>query len=455
MANPEVAALAERVTAHLVEIADGTCSFSAEDLLGVEDDGVREMLGCLLHLHELHRYQEHAREAGERRWRAFCESAADAIILVDDAWLITSWNPAAERMFGYTASEALRHRVSQLVPERMRGDGWFGLTSGKGCGEHDLFGQLITGAGLRKDGSEFPTELTFARWQEQERWHYGCILRDVSVRRRLEAELLQVQKLDSISRLAAGIAHEIQTPLQWLGDQATFLRRATGALLGVVDHVDVCLSQDPVTHPCAEVVRVAMREADLAFLRERIPVAIDALLGGIDSISTIVTSMRALSHPAAACVAACDVNATVELAVRMSRSEWRPAADVHLALGADVASIRGNAQELRQALVNCLTNAAHAIEDRGGERGTITVRTRRIGSLVRISVADDGVGIPLAIRDRLFDPYFTTKDVGRGTGQGLAIARAIVVQRHHGSLSFESEEGRGTTFYIDLPGLPP
>ena len=239
----------------------------------------------------------------------------------------------------------------------------------------------------------------------------------------LEVELRHAHKMESLGQLAAGIAHEINTPMQYIGDHLHYVRES--------------LNGEPLT---------------LAERRDQLVHALDAALEGITRVSRIVEAMRSFSHPSTK-VAPCDLNRGLRDTLTVASNEYKLLADVQTDFG-ELPPVLCNGGDINQVFLNLVVNAAHAIEAQTkatGGRGRIVVRTRCEGDDVVVAISDNGCGIPEAIRHRVFDPFFTTKEVGKGTGQGLAIARSIVEDRHGGSLSFDSEVGKGTTFYVRLP----
>ncbi len=282
------------------------------------------------------------------------------------------------------------------------------------------------------------------------------MLFDVTERRQIEFELHQAQKLESVGRLAAGIAHEINTPIQFVNDSIHFVRDAVRDLSGLIDKMrvvrDSVLSGAPSASAAKEAV-AAEEDADLPYLVENLPKALDRSLDGLDRVATIVRSMKEFAYPDQKEMASVDLNQAIRSTLTIARNEYKYVADLEADLG-EIPSVTCLAGDVNQAVLNIVVNAAHAIGDvvKGTDRkGRITVRTRVDGDFVVISIQDTGTGIPEGIRDRIFDPFFTTKEVGRGTGQGLAIARSVVVEKHGGELTFQSELGKGTTFFIRLP----
>ena len=266
-------------------------------------------------------------------------------------------------------------------------------------------------------------------------------LRDAAAEReRIEGELRLAQKLESVGRLAAGIAHEINTPVQFVSDNITFLR---DSLPGVLDEL---VRYRGSAHP-------ADPDGDIEYAIANTSPALDAALEGLGRVAAIVRSMKDFAHPDRDEKTLVDLNRAIESTLMIAAHECKYVADVHVEL-AELPPVRCNGGEINQAILNLVINAAHAIRDavgHTGARGQIDVRTRRDGGEVEIAIHDTGTGIPTAIRDKIYDPFFTTKEVGRGTGQGLAIARSVVVDKHGGSLRFETELGAGTTFFIRLP----
>jgi PAS domain S-box-containing protein len=279
---------------------------------------------------------------------------------------------------------------------------------------------------------------------------------DVTRQKHLERELRQAQKLESVGRLAAGIAHEINTPVQFVNDSIHFVRDSFGSLAALIDRSEA-LGQAVVAgrpaEPLARQLLEAEEEDDLGYLKEHVPKALDRAIEGLVRIGAIVRSMKEFAHPDSKEMTQLQLNHAIESTLVIARNEYKFVADVETQLG-EVPPVTCYGGEVNQVILNILVNAAHAIEARvkgSTLRGHIVVRSQREGDAVLVSISDDGGGIPEAIRERIFDPFFTTKEVGKGTGQGLAIARSVVTEKHGGSLTFESEIGKGTTFFIRLP----
>ena len=273
------------------------------------------------------------------------------------------------------------------------------------------------------------------------------------VRERMESQLRLAQKLQSVGQLAAGIAHEINTPMQYVGDSLMFLDDAIQSLLALIASYREALQRvaDP---PTAAALRQIEADRDLDYVRDNALEACTHARDGTARVAHIVAAMKAFSYPDQRDQRATALRAALENTLIVARNEYRHIADVVTEF-ADVPDVVCHPGELNQVFLNLVVNAAHAIEDvvkqRGG-RGTIAIAIRcEDAATVLVTVSDTGAGIPEAIRDRVFDPFFTTKDVGRGTGQGLALARTAIVDRHGGTISFETRPGEGTTFFVRLP----
>jgi signal transduction histidine kinase len=378
----------------------------------------------------------------ERRLTTILEKMPVGVAIVEKEGGIFWVNEALTNMIGATSKEAVvSHRCADTI-----------------CGLDCTSGAPVEREKkiVRKDGKPL-TVLHSAHQIEVGGIERSlCIFFDMTRRRALEADLNRARKLEAVGQLAAGIAHEINTPAQFVGDSVQFLSTAFADLLALVaKYRDIIanLSADPPHSAIAEEVRAAEETADVAYVEENAPVAFDRVRDGIARIATIVSAMKEFAHPDQREKAPADLNRALATTLAIARNEYKYVADVETDFG-DVPAVLCHVGDLNQVFLNLLVNAAHAISDvvkGNGARGKIHVRTRPDGNRVRIEISDTGCGIPEAVRERIYDPFFTTKEVGRGSGQGLAIARSIIVDRHGGSLSFDSEVGKGTTFSILLP----
>jgi signal transduction histidine kinase len=274
---------------------------------------------------------------------------------------------------------------------------------------------------------------------------------------RTQGQLVQAQKLEAIGSLAAGVAHEINTPIQFVGDNTRFLDESFGRLSvfhrAAIELAEAARGVDAVA---SELERFdhAVEDADLDFLAEEIPSAVAQAREGVGRVAEIVQALKSFAHPGMESKSPVNINKAVTDTLAVSRSEWKYIADVRTDLDHDLPQVPALAGPLNQALLILIVNAAQAMEDHlagTGGKGTIAITTSVEDDAVVISVEDDAGGIPEEIQDRIFDPFFTTKEVGRGSGQGLSIARSVIVEQHDGDLSFEVRPGEGTTFHMRLP----
>jgi PAS domain S-box-containing protein len=360
-------------------------------------------------------------------------------------------NDNAVEKYGYTRDEFLRMSIDDVQP----------------CEDHQadkvrkaIFSQGQTSLCChhkRKDGRAMDVEINSHRITLGNRPAVLMASLNISDRKQMEVELRHAQKLEAVGALAAGIAHEINTPIQFIGDNTRFLQTAFKGARQLLDrYQEICeeARQGTASEELIRRAEAARIEADWEYAREEVPKAIDHALQGIERVAKIVRAMKEFSH-VNQCLekTAADINRAVESTLIVARNELKYVAEVQTRYG-DLPPVICHLGDLNQVFLNLLINAAHAIGDvvRGtGTKGRIGVRTSQVGDWVEIAISDTGTGIPEVIQDKIFDPFFTTKEIGKGTGQGLALARAVVVEKHGGTLTFETESGKGTTFYVRLP----
>jgi two-component system NtrC family sensor kinase len=310
--------------------------------------------------------------------------------------------------------------------------------------------------GLEKLAAERTEELTATnQWLKTEIEGHKQAERE---RQLLEMQLRQSQKLEAVGQLASGIAHEINTPIQYVADNTIFMRDSFQSIRKILDsHLALLehaknnsLKPELITH-----TEEILKTADLVFLSEQIPSAIQETLEGVDRVTKIVRAMKEFSHPGSKDKTAADLNHAIETTVSVAHNEWKYVAEMKLDLDPHLPLVPCFLGEFNQCVLNLIVNAAHAIADvikqNPGTKGLITVQTRGDGNFVEVRVTDTGTGIPESARSHIFEPFFTTKDVGKGTGQGLSIVYGSIVKRHGGAVSFETETGRGTSFILRLP----
>jgi len=373
----------------------------------------------------------------EATFRTIFEDAHVGIALVDSTGHFLKVNRAHAEMQGSTPEEIAGKHFSEVVPPELRETN--AVDHEERSADADVAGAGFDVPFIRADGTPGVQRVTYSiiRDAADEPLHNVVQVEDVTEQRRTEQQLQLSQRLESIGQLGAGIAHEINTPIQFVGHSLRFVEAACADLLAVVDAFEAGDSAR---------VRKELEVADVDYLRERLPAAVERAGAGVRRVAEIVQAMREFTQPHGG--GHVDVNRALANTLVVTRNSYVDVADVHADLG-DVPVVQANGSELNQVFVSLIVNAAHAIEEHG-ERGTISVTTRRDGDEVVVAITDTGAGIPPELHERVFDPFFTTKAVGRGTGQGLALARSIVCERHGGTLAFDSEVGRGTTFEIRL-----
>ncbi|MGB2987642.1 MAG: PAS domain S-box protein [Phycisphaerae bacterium] len=427
-----------------------------------DNDGTIRGIVCVAQdITERKRAEEAVRESEERH-RAITETAQDAIITANAEGIICLWNSAAEKVFGFTASEAIgKNMMDLIVPPQYHEAKRRGLAEFARTGRGLAVDNTLELTASRKDGTEFPIEISVSGYRDQEGFVAVALVRDITERALLQSQLTQAQKLESIGQLAAGIAHEINTPTQFIGDNIRFLHDAFADLRALLAKYaqlhEVSRSDSPSSDLLAE-VDAAVADADVEYLMEEVPKAIDQSLEGVGRVATIVRSMKEFSHPGGADKQPADLNRAIESTITVARNEWKYVAEMVTDFDSSLPLVPCLVGDFNQVILNMIINAAHAIRDmvgdNTGEKGTITLTTRRDGDWAEIRISDTGTGMTEEVRAKIFDPFFTTKTVGKGTGQGLAIAHTVVVKKHGGRIDMQSEVGRGTTFIIRLPIEP-
>jgi PAS domain S-box-containing protein len=281
------------------------------------------------------------------------------------------------------------------------------------------------------------------------------LLEEMKERERMVIELQLAQKLESVGRLAAGIAHEINTPIQYVGDSVHFLRSAYDDFNHLLDSWREAIDSlpDPSVRAALRLqIAESMKKSDMDFLSTQMPKAFDRIFDGVERVTNIVKAMKEFAHPDAKEQTPSDLNRALQTTLLVASNEYKYLATVHTDL-ADLPHIVCNIGELNQVFLNLIVNAAHAIHDAGKDvsTGEIKISTALVGDAAVIRISDNGCGVPAENLSKLYDPFFTTKEVGRGTGQGLAITHSILVDKHGGDISVQSSVGVGTEFTLRLP----
>lgn len=384
------------------------------------------------------------------------EQSADSILVCDIYGTIQYVNKSFEHMTGYNRGKAVGQSPSILKSDRHDAAFYHELWSTIQSGE-SWKGRITN---RRRDGTTYEQDTTISPVKDRSGriTSYASSARDVTKLLKMEQQMLQLQKMEAVGELAAGIAHEINTPTQYIGDNLRFLEETVGelgAFLKQCGQLTDTLSQGPLPDGMLEEVVQLRKNIDIDYLMEEIPTAIKQSLEGNAHVAEIVRAMKEFAHPGTEEMTPVDLNHAIQTTIAVARNEWKYVADMKTELDDALPAVICLPGSINQVLLNIVVNAAHAIGDvvanRPGEKGTITMSTRTEDKWAEIRIADTGTGIPDKLRNRVFDPFFTTKGVGKGTGQGLAIAHDIVVTKHGGQLDIETTPGAGTTFIIKLP----
>ena len=376
---------------------------------------------------------------------------------------ITFFNKFAQNFFGYSEDEILGNNVlGTILPE----------TSLSGHDLSDLIKDIATypekyksneNENLKKNGERVQISWSNAPIFDSKGnlEEILCVGNDITERKILENQLAHAQKLEAIGQLAAGIAHEINTPTQYVGDNTRYLEDAFNDFLTVLNKYNELLTAVKDGNPTEDLVKeveALVEEADIDYLSKDIPEAIAQTLQGVERVTKIVRSMKDFSHPGVKEKTAVDINQAIESTITVARNEWKYVAELKTTFDPSLPKVVCYIAEFNQVVLNLIINAVHAIADSlegvSHNKGKIDVSTCRDDGWVEIRISDNGKGIPKEVQPKIFDPFFTTKEVGKGTGQGLAISYNVIVDKHGGSLSFDTEEGKGTTFIIRIPIEP-
>jgi len=278
----------------------------------------------------------------------------------------------------------------------------------------------------------------------------------------LERELQHAHKLEAIGTLAAGIAHEINTPIQFIGDNTRFISITIAKLFNLMrmyQHFLPACEWDTKVATLVRKIRATEKKIKFSFLEKEIPEAVSHMQEGVERVTRIVNAMKEFSHMSSEEKEVEDINAAILNTVTISRNEWKYVSELEVDLEEGALEAECFVADIKQVLLNLILNAADTIRDvvagKKGGRGLIKITSRKKGDTVVIQVSDTGTGIPVEIQNKIFDPFFTTKEVGKGTGQGLSLVYASIVEKHGGKITFKTTKGKGTTFTITLPVSEP
>ena len=396
------------------------------------------------------------------RLNAIMNSIKDNVIATDCDLKVLDANKACEHFFELSHEDLLNMYLLDYLDEDQSKD------YVKFCEDVQSNNQtLVDGVALEfdfqfKTGSHVPVEVSISIFKHNSEVFLLHVIRDLTRRKELEVERQQMQndlahatKWEAVGQLAGGIAHEINTPSQYIGDNLSFIESSIGQVFAILEKAlmlkHTCKDKEEYA-PLIKNIDDLIDEHDLEFLLEEMPLALKQSRNGIAQVSKIVLAMKNFSHPGTKEKEPINLHQTIETTLTVSRNEWKSVADVETDFDDSLGMVNCIPSEMNQVFLNIIVNAAHAIEDAHvSSMGRIKISTRKLEKSVEIRISDNGSGIPEEYQANIFNPFFTTKDVGKGTGQGLSIAHDIVVKKHEGTLSFETEQGKGTSFIIWLP----
>lgn len=374
-------------------------------------------------------------------------TAASGIISIDRFGIIMNVNREAEQMFGYAPQEIVGHNIKHLMPEAIASQHDAYLQRYAETHEAHVIGLRREVTCLRKNGEEFPALLRVNIMSINGEHCFTGVIDDISETRALETQLTQAQKLEAIGQLASGVAHEINTPIQFIGDNLSALQ---ANLTDIVDFNNQLYQK--ASNEFRHTIDELSKRYDMEFILDDSPKAVTQALEGVERVSRIVSAMKSFSHvESGSSKQSADLHQCLLNALTLSRNTYKYIAAIETDFSEQISHVDCYPNELSQVFLNLIVNAAHAIEDKQGGKGLIKITTRPIEGMTEILIQDNGKGIAPSIQDKVFNLFFTTKEVGRGTGQGLSLAHNIVVEKHKGRLFFETTPEVGTTFHVQLP----
>jgi len=381
------------------------------------------------------------------RLNTLLDTAASGIVTIDHTGTIMTFNQAGEQIFGYSAQDIIGKNINELMPDALPKDHNTCLNRDVDDQQTAMLGQRSEIEGRRKNGDTFPALLRVNPMLINGELYFSGFVDDLTESKTLESQLVQAQKLEAIGQLASGVAHEINTPIQYIGDNLSALQDNFNDIIACQNKLYALADSRFKT----EIDRLKV-EHDLEFILEDSPKAIQQAQEGVERVAEIVKAMKSFSHiESSQNKRPANLHESLHNALTISRNSYKYIANVETEFADDIGLIDCYPSELNQVFLNLIVNAAHAIEEKHNAMGLIKITTRRLNDMVEILIADNGAGIDPAIQQKVFNMFFTTKEIGRGTGQGLSLSHSIVVEKHKGKLFFESTPGVGTTFHVQLP----
>lgn len=393
----------------------------------------------------------------EDRYRSFFENIEQAYFEIDKSGGFSFFNDHLCKMLGCSNEELAGKNFTQFLD---KDDDGRVKAAFKEIFETDKPRSGLVFHIVRNDGEKRQIGASICLDMDRMNHKIGFkgIARDISERKNNECQYNQYHRMESIGQLASGIAHEINTPIQYIGDNIHFVKYSYRDLTALLKKSLSCVlaaKTGSIEDSAVEEIEAMLKEIDTDYLLEEVPKAIEQSIEGLFHVSEIVSAMKQFCHPGIEDKKPSDLNKAIKNVITVARNEWKYVADVITEFDTTLPPVSCRLGEINQVVLNLIINAVHAISDVVGqsndEKGTIKVITSHDDSWAEIRISDSGTGIPEKVRSKIFDPFFTTKEVGRGTGQGLAISHSLVVNNHKGTLNFETETGKGTTMIVRLP----
>jgi PAS domain S-box-containing protein len=390
------------------------------------------------------------------REKDIVENMADGLLTINSLGIVENINSSGFLMFGYERDALIGCNLQSLMKaekiQPLSGNSFDSALQ-------DCLGQTFVAQGVKQNGSKFPIEVNFSKisLQIQGRTIFNCVARDITHRNSLEAQLRHSQKLESIGQLSAGIAHEINTPTQYVSDNINFLNAAFDSCLNIIRLTQTITDKDisQITQQELDHIKVIFQDNDMDFVLTEIPLAISQSSEGLQRVKKIIGAMKSFTHTSQGEMGLVDIIEAIESTITVSRSEWRYIANLVTNYSDTLPKLNCLRDEFNQVILNIIVNAAHAIEDKYGKKsetiGCINIDVYQQNNNIQIVIKDDGIGMNSEVKERIFDPFFTTKEVGKGTGQGLSMVYLIIVEKHKGTIEITSQPNEGSTFTITIP----
>lgn len=385
-----------------------------------------------------------------------------AVITVDREGMVLSANQVALTTLGWEMDDFIDRQIHETI-HHSQDDGseypwdfcpvFAAIEDGS---SHHVDGDVF----WKKDGSSFSADYIVCPTRDDENQITGAVLtfRNLTEQRIKESKRIHSMKLIAIGELSSGIAHEINTPIQFIGNNVSFLNESFQDLFDLVKNYRQLVEKVQESGQYNALVEEIVNQEDLTdidYLAEEVPQALEQTLHGVERVAKLVQGLKGFAHSGAAGEqkAESDINEIITNALLVSKNAYKYVAELETELS-ELPTLKVFPGDIGQVIINIVVNSAHAIEEKRTEddpMGKITIKTSYEEDYIIIRITDTGGGIPEGVRERIFDPFFTTKEVGRGSGQGLAISHTIITEKHGGDITFDSTEGVGTTFVIQLP----